>query len=99
MVSGAHRDAFLVERGANVFGANVVEHERQDASFFASRSDQPQTGDREQSRRRVDQELVLVGGDALDPDLRDIVERRAESNSVGDVAGARLEACRGRAGK
>ena len=41
---------------------------------------------------RVDEQLVLVARDVLEADRADVVERRAEPDGIGDVAGAGLEA-------
>ncbi len=44
MVAGAHGDAFLVERLADVLGAALVEHERQHAGLLGRRADHAQAG-------------------------------------------------------
>ena len=45
VVAGAHRDALLVERGADVLGAEAVEHERQHAGLVGRRADHAQARD------------------------------------------------------
>ena len=37
---------------------------------------------------RIEQQIVFVAGDVIDPDPFEIVERRAEADRIGDVAGA-----------
>src|SRR5208282_2839177 len=84
----------MVERDTHILGANVVENEGHHARLFARGSDQPQTGDREESRSRISQQFMLVGGDAFHSDLFYIVERRAQPHGIGDVAGPGLKARR-----
>ena len=91
VVAGAHRDAFPVERLADVLGAAAVEHEGDDARAFARRADEAQPRNaREPATVALDQ-LVLVARDRLDADAVEIVDRGAEADGVGDIAGAGLE--------
>src|SRR6266511_2958786 len=68
VVARAHGDALLVERGADVLGAEAVEDERHDARLLARGADEAQAGDGEEPRGRVFEERVLVGGRGLDAD-------------------------------
>jgi hypothetical protein len=83
MMAGANRDAFLAQGCAHLFGANIVENERQNSRLLARRTDQAQTRYREKGCGSVIQQLVLVGGNAFNSDLLNIVERGTKSGCVG----------------
>ena len=96
MVAGAHGDALLVERRADVFGAEAVEHERDDARLLRGRADRGAGRGRVAATSvAVAQQLVLVAARRCSmPIAIHVVERGAEAHGVGDVAGAGLEARR-----
>src|ERR1700685_3041772 len=73
--------------------SSLIEDERHHACLLARRSDQAQAGHREQFRRTVIQQLMLVGGDIFHPDSAHVIDRSSESNGIGNVAGTSLEAC------
>src|SRR5207253_1741854 len=64
------------------------------ARLLERRSDHRQAGNGREPLRAVREQLVLVALHVVDADAREQVERRAEPNRIGDVAGARLEARR-----
>src|SRR5580700_1088587 len=94
VVARSYRDALLVERDSNIFGANVIENERHHARLLACCADQPQAWYRKQFRRAVIQEIVLVGRDVLHSDFAHIIDRSSQTNRIGNVASARLKTCR-----
>ena len=60
VMAGADGDALAIESGADVFGAIAVEHEREDAGFFAGGADEAKAGDSKELFGGVDEEVVLV---------------------------------------
>ena len=66
------------------------------AAFWRRGADQAHLRDRAQPRRRVGEQIVLVGGDGVEAETGDVVDRGAEADDPGDVRRARLEL--GRAG-
>src|SRR6185369_14312682 len=54
-------------------------------------TDDAQPGDLEHAPRRVGEQLVLVGGDAVETDRGHVVDGSAESDHARDVGRARLE--------
>jgi hypothetical protein len=94
VVAGAHGDAFLIERSADVLGADAVETNERTPAFSAAVPIivSPGTARDARSRRRAARARTL---DGLEPDRAHVVERGAEPHGVGDVARARLEARRG----
>jgi hypothetical protein len=94
MVAGAHGNAFFVERRPDLLRPVAGEDEGQHAGLVTGRADQANAGDRLDPLRGVGKQVMLVAGDVLDADPLHIVDRRAQANGVGDVAGAGLEARR-----
>ncbi len=63
VVAGADGDALAVEGGADVFGAEAVEDEGEDAGFFAGGADEAEAGDAEEFFGGVDEQVVFVARD------------------------------------
>ena len=70
----------------------ALDDEGQDARLLECRADQPQAWDRVEPVGGVLQQAVLVRRDHGHPDGRHVVDGGAQSNGVGDVPGACLEA-------
>src|SRR5664280_1324149 len=65
VMTRAHRDPLAVERNAHLLGRASLENERQDGGLLWRHPDYSQTGDLQQSARRMLEQLVLVVGDVL----------------------------------
>jgi len=76
MVTGANRDAFAVERLADVLRPAAVDHERDHASALARAPIKRMPGSTS-GRDRLPDQLVLVGRDRLEPDRVEVVDRGA----------------------
>ncbi len=92
VVAGADRDALRVEDGADVVGVDAVHDEGQHRGLALRRADQAHPGDGEDRLGGCLQELCLVGGDALEAELVEVVERGGKTDRALDVGRAGLEA-------
>ena len=93
-MAGVDGDAFLIQGGAYVFGAEAVENKGEDAGFLARRSNEVEAGDALHRLGGIEQKLVLVTGDIHHADAFEVVDCRAESNGITDAAGAGFESAR-----
>src|ERR1051326_2342337 len=94
MVAGANGNSIAIEHGADIMRVNAIEDERQHGSLLACSSDQAQAGNRAEYLLSVSQHLLFVGGYAIDSNLRNVIQRRTQSNGSGDMRRARLELVR-----
>jgi hypothetical protein len=88
MMARADGDTLAVESRSHIFGTKAVEHEGKYAGLFARRADQPKPGDALQSFCGIEQKIVFVARDVHHANALEIVDRRAETNGIRDVAGA-----------
>ena len=95
-MSGANGNPFAIENGADIVGMDAFKDERQDAFLFLGRADQAQAGNFQQALGAVSQKFLFVPGDAVDADVVDVFERRAQTDGAGDVRRARFEFLRQR---
>ena len=89
----AHGDPFSIQGLANVERLMAREDEGEDRGFLSCRADQGQPRNHFHFFCGVDQQIVLIARDHIHADAFDIIDCRAETDSVGDVPGAgdRLE--------
>ncbi len=92
VVPGADRDPVHVEHLCDVVRVHALDVERHDPSPpLGSRPVTDEAGDVREPFERVDQELALVALDRIEPDVGDVVDRRAESHRFSDRLRAGLE--------
>ena len=91
VMSRPHRDTFLVQRLADILGAETIENEGEDTGLVFCGADQMQPRHGEQSLGCVGQQVVLVAGNILHTDLFEIVEGGAQTHCVGNVPCAGFE--------
>lgn len=91
MMAGSHGDSLLVEGFSDFFGGAIVEYEGEDADFFASGTDETETGNAEDAFGGVFEESMFIVGDIGEAEAGDVVEGCAESDGVGDIGGAGFE--------
>jgi len=94
MMTGTDGDPLLIEHAANVFRAESVEHEREDARLFLGGANHSKTGDPCEMFFGVNEQFMLVALDVHETEGADVVERGPESHGVCDVPRARFEAAR-----
>ena len=91
MMPRPYGDAILVQCLANDHVVHAIDHERDHPGLRPRRPRHAQPRNQVAQMRRVRQQVVLVGGVRFQPDPLDIVQRSAQADGIGDVAGARLE--------
>ena len=93
VVAGADADALAVAQLGDVVGVHARQLERDHAAapVGVRRAEDPQALDLRQALERVGREVALVGAHPLHPDLGQVVDRRAQSDALGDRRGAGLE--------
>ena len=91
MVPRPHGDPLAIERLADFDWIDPRNHEGQHTHLLPGGADQAEAVDSRQAAGGVVQEFVLVGGDPLPAEGRDVVERCPEADRVGDVGRAGLE--------
>ena len=95
MMPGADGDAVGIKGGAYLFRLIAVENEREDAGLVGRRADEAQTGNVFEQPGCILQKIVFVLTDEVHADAGDVVDSGAETDGVGDIAGAGLEFHRG----
>ena len=77
VVAGSDGDSFLVQRRADVFGAESIQDEREHAGLFLCGADQVKAGDALHRFGGIDEQVVLVAGDVDHADAFDVIDGRA----------------------
>src|SRR5713101_3773806 len=92
----ADRDPLVIQDRADVMRVYSVKNERQDAGFLSCRADDSHTLDRRERVRRISEQIMLVSGYCVQPDLTQIVDRHTEPDDACDVGGSGFEFVRQR---
>src|SRR5262245_5739131 len=84
-------DPLVIQDRADVVRVYSVKNERQDAGFLSGRADDSHTIDRRERVRRISEQLMLVSGYCVQPDLTQIVDRRTEPDDACDIGSSGFE--------
>ena len=91
MLADAHRNALAVENGADIVGMDAFQHEGYHPGLVLGIADDAQAVDRLQLFGGIDQQIVLVGGNRLQPDRLYIVDGGAKADGFDEGRRAGLE--------
>ncbi len=93
MMAGTDRDAFEVEARADVQRRQrrIIDDEGNGRRFVGRRADDANTGNVAQALGCQVHQPLLMGGNGIEADVVDIIERGAQADRAGDVGCARLE--------
>src|SRR5262245_36913873 len=87
----ADRDSLMIQDRADVVRMYSVKNERQDAGFLSCRADDSHTIDRRECVRRISEQLMLISGYCVQPDLTQIVDRRTKPDDACDIGSSCFE--------
>jgi hypothetical protein len=96
VVTAAHRDALAVKVVADLFGAESIHHEGKYAGLFFRRADDVQSWNRCNAAVAYTSSMCSWRETLCDADAIEIIDRCAQTNRVGDVAGAGFKSLRRR---
>src|SRR5262245_51755323 len=87
MMAGTHRNSFLIKNRSHIVSMNVLKDKRHHTDFFLRGPDDSETVDTRQSRRRIDEQVMLVRRDLFPIQSSQIIDRRSKTNSPRNVGG------------
>src|SRR5260221_8001546 len=87
-MSGADRDAVVVEDRPDIVGVDAVESERQDPGFSLRRSDDADSADRREGGGGIAEEFALVRDSPREVDALQVIHRCAEAHAAGYIGRA-----------